>query len=64
MTWYVHMLQGCCTVGMCMSMCMAGDYACAYTFLFTVDCSGHITCTCSDKWWLWQKYSFYRMLFL
>jgi len=48
MTRYVHMLQGCCTVGMCMSLCMAGDYACAYTFLFTVDCSGHITCTVTN----------------
>jgi len=31
-----------------MSLCMAGDYACAYTFLFTVDCSGHITCTVTN----------------
>jgi len=52
-TLYIHMLpfvQVClmwnhCTVSMCTSICMAGDYACTYSFWFTVDCSGHITCT-------------------
>ena len=31
-----------------MSLSMAGDYSCTYSFLFTVDCSGHFTCTVTN----------------
>jgi len=50
---HVCLMWSHCTVGMCMSLCMASDYVCSYSFLFTVDCWGCFTYTVAVIQLLW-----------